>query len=92
MKKITTLLLVLALSMSMLAGCAQNASPNAETTKTTDPAAQTTAPAVQTLAAVDPVDETITPKYVFLFIGDGMSYGCLGGRSAGGHRLRGRTS
>ena len=65
MKKIMTGLLVLCMALTMFLGCAaQQQVP--ETT-----AQSTTAPEiVETVAAEEPA----APKYVFLFIGDGMSY------------------
>ncbi len=59
MKKIISLLLALCLTLGIFAGCTtQNEA------EVTTAAAETTAP-VQTITA---------PRYVFLFIGDGMSY------------------
>ena len=69
MKKIIAVLLAVCMMLGVFAGC--SAQGNAETTT---PAVQTTAPAaaVETTA---PVEESVSaPKYVFLFIGDGMSY------------------
>ena len=67
MKKMIALLLAVCLCMGTLAACGgQN--PGSETTASTvenKPATETTAPVAETASA---------PKYVFLFIGDGMSY------------------
>ena len=67
MKKIIALLLAVCLCMGTLAACGgQN--PGGETTASTvenKSAIETTAPVAETASA---------PKYVFLFIGDGMSY------------------
>ena len=64
MKKILTFALVLALSLTVLAGCSNGSG--------TDSSAQSGAgTSVSTPVANQ---ETKTPKYVFLFIGDGMSY------------------
>ena len=80
MKKTIALLLALALSISMLAGC----STKAAEPETQEPAAQE--PAAEEPAAEEPAEEAAAPvetepeatvsapKYVFLFIGDGMSY------------------
>ncbi len=63
MKKLLSLTLALALALTMLAGCGQNA-----TVVETQPVAA----ANPTEAPTEPAAKT--PKYVFLFIGDGMSY------------------
>ena len=66
MKKIIALLLALCLCLGTFAGCSQNSGSETTAPKVeNNPSAETTAP----------VEETVsTPKYVFLFIGDGMSY------------------
>ncbi len=64
-KSIAALALTGALSLSLLSGCGQTADA---ATPTQDPA--TVSPQVSALAS----DELSAPKYVFLFIGDGMSY------------------
>ena len=67
MKKIIALLLAVCLCMGTLAACGGQ-----------NPGSETTAPAVENKPATEttaPVAETVSaPKYVFLFIGDGMSY------------------
>ena len=83
MKKIIALLLALVLSVSMLAGCGTKAAePEAPAAEPAAEPAETPAeePA-QTESAVDaapvetePEATVSAPKYVFLFIGDGMSY------------------
>ena len=67
MKKMIALLLVLCLTAGVFAGCGSQASggetkPSEEAKKIS---AEITAPVVQAAS---------NPKYVFLFIGDGMSY------------------
>ena len=64
MKKILTLLLALSMLASVLAGCAASAADNG---------AETSALSATTGSTTDK-SETTAPKYVFLFIGDGMSY------------------
>ena len=66
MKKIIALLLALCLTMCAFAGCSQNSG-----NENTVPKAENK-PSVE---ATGTVEETVSaPKYVFLFIGDGMSY------------------
>ena len=80
MKKLIAMLLSLVLCASLLAGCAnETTTTQEEETTTTDTTQQETAdPAPETEEpAPAPVEEEETPaapKYVFLFIGDGMSY------------------
>ena len=64
MKKILALLLVLCLTLGVFAGCGTEAAQTTAPVQTTAPE-ESTAPAEETASA---------PKYVFLFIGDGMSY------------------
>ena len=64
-KSIAALGLAGALSLSLLSGCGQTADAAAPTA---DPAEES--PVVSALAS----EELEAPKYVFLFIGDGMSY------------------
>ena len=64
MKKILTLLLALSLLASVLAGCAASATDNGAETSTLS----------ATTGSTTDKSETTAPKYVFLFIGDGMSY------------------
>ena len=64
-KSIAALALTGALSLGLLSGCGQ---PADAASPTQDPA--TVSPQVSVLAS----DELSAPKYVFLFIGDGMSY------------------
>ncbi len=64
-KHIAALALAGALSVSLLSGCGQTAEAD---TPTTDPVEES--PVVSAVAS----DELSAPKYVFLFIGDGMSY------------------
>ncbi len=75
MKKLVSLFLAAVTAIS-LAGC-QSVSPDAPVTSATTAAATTVASTtvppsteVETISAL----ETTAPKYVFLFIGDGMSY------------------
>ena len=67
MKKIIALLLTLCLCVGILAGCSTKNSGSGTTTPKVEnqPETQTTVPVAETASA---------PKYVFLFIGDGMSY------------------
>jgi len=66
MKKMIALLLALCLCLGIFAGCSQNSGRGPTTPKVENkPAAETTAPVAETVSAA---------KYVFLFIGDGMSY------------------
>ena len=83
MKKITALLLALVLSISMLAGCSTRAAepeapaaePAAESAETqAEEPAQTEPTAAAAPAETEPETAASAPKYVFLFIGDGMSY------------------
>lgn len=77
MKRAISLLLAFVLLMGLMAGCT---SASAETTTTE--AASATATATSALVAeslsaettTETETETTVPKYVFLFIGDGMSY------------------
>ena len=64
MKKILTLLLALSMLAAVLAGCAASAA---------DSGAETSTLSATTGSTTDK-SETTAPKYVFLFIGDGMSY------------------
>ena len=77
MKKAIALILALVLAFSLLAGCADTAVQEDETlqqtTTTTEP--ETTAdPAPAETAEPEEPEAPTAPKYVFLFIGDGMSY------------------
>ena len=77
MKKAIALILALVLAFSLLAGCADTAVQEDETlqqtTTTTEP--ETTAdPAPAETAEPEEPEAPAAPKYVFLFIGDGMSY------------------
>ena len=67
MKKIVALLLALCLCVGVFAGCSSQNPGNANTTPKVEskPGTQAAVPVVETVSA---------PKYVFLFIGDGMSY------------------
>ena len=72
MKKYCAMILTLLLSIAAFVGCAAKAPASTPTAAPT--AAQTSAPApapTQTLARAQ--DQAAAPKYVFLFIGDGMS-------------------
>ena len=64
MKKILTLLLALSMLAAVLAGCAASAADNGAETSTLS----------ATTGSTTDKSETTAPKYVFLFIGDGMSY------------------
>ena len=66
MKKMIALLLTLCLCLGTFAGCSQNSGSETAAPKVEDkPSAETIAPVAEAVSA---------PKYVFLFIGDGMSY------------------
>ena len=67
MKKMIALLLAVCLCLGIFAGCSsQNPGSGTTTPKVENqPETQTTVPVAETASA---------PKYVFLFIGDGMSY------------------
>ncbi|MGM9614700.1 MAG: alkaline phosphatase [Oscillospiraceae bacterium] len=69
MKKSISVLLVLCMTMAMFAGCAAQK-------RTLETAAQPAAPALEVVetAAEAEAEVPAAPKYVFLFIGDGMSY------------------
>ena len=67
-KRLIAGLLSVVTALSMTA-CAGNGGDASETTKTTE-AVQAT----ETVAATEAVETVSSPKYVFLFIGDGMSY------------------
>ena len=75
MKKIIALLLTLCLCVGAFAGCgSQNIDApkvEKETVEATAPEAESTTP---TEEAAPVAETTSAPKYVFLFIGDGMSY------------------
>jgi alkaline phosphatase len=65
-KKILSVILGLTMAVGALAGC----STQTETAETTNPPASN-----ETAQALANQEETLSiPKYVFLFIGDGMSY------------------
>ena len=69
MRKIFAIALALALTATLFAGCSATAKNGS-----TGPV-QTNAGAINTLASQTASDQTIkAPKYVFLFIGDGMSF------------------
>ena len=69
MRKIFAIALALALTATLLAGCSATA------TKGDTGPVQTNAGAINTLASQTVPDQAIkAPKYVFLFIGDGMSF------------------
>ncbi len=83
MKKITALLLALVLSISMLSGCSTRAAepeapaaePAAEPAETqAEEPAQTEPTTAAAPTETEPETDASAPKYVFLFIGDGMSY------------------
>ena len=67
MKKITALLLAAVLLLGVLSACGSQA----ETTATPSPAPVSEAPEAEPTALAE---TPAAPKYVFLFIGDGMSY------------------
>ena len=77
MKKAIALILALVLAFSLLAGCADTAVQEDETlqqtTTTTEPET-TPDPAPAETAEPEETEAPAAPKYVFLFIGDGMSY------------------
>lgn len=72
MKKTAALFLTLTMSISLLTGCAQQASQNVEVTAQETPASTVAETEIQEVTI--PETAKNTPKYVFLFIGDGMSY------------------
>ena len=77
-KKISTLLLttaMLASSAILPAQAAMAAEDSAEATQAAEETTEETAEQTTEEATTDAADgETAVPKYVFLFIGDGMSY------------------
>jgi len=70
MKKTIAGLLALCMMLGMFTGCSKN--KQNETVNTQPDMSATTASAITT--AADENNEASVPKYVFLFIGDGMSY------------------
>ena len=66
MKRMLAFLLAAALMLTAFTGCGANEAPAPQQT-TPATVAVTEAPVIET-------NEEVTPKYVFLFIGDGMSY------------------
>lgn len=70
-KKIVSLTMASIMAAGMISGCGTTANTNVAETQATEPAAAETTAAV---AAEEEPTETAAPKYVFLFIGDGMSY------------------
>lgn len=70
-KKIVSLTMASIMAAGMISGCGTTANTNVAETQATEPAAAETTAAV---AAEEEPAETAAPKYVFLFIGDGMSY------------------
>lgn len=70
--KLTAACSALVLSASMLAGCGNTSKEPVAATKESVQAE--TAQVQNTQTATDVVEEKKTPKYIFLFIGDGMSY------------------
>lgn len=80
MKKTIALLLALAVSISMLAGCSTKAAepetqePAAQESAAEEPAAEEPAEEAAAPVETEPEATVSAPKYVFLFIGDGMSY------------------
>ena len=70
MKKIISALLTIGMVISMLAGCSGN-------TQSADNSASVESPPSEVSSTVNTgsdTEEVTAPKYVFLFIGDGMSY------------------
>lgn len=74
MKKIITSLLTACMMISVFAGCStQNPTDNKNVQGATN--TNTPVPTTALTTTLAPLEETVsTPKYVFLFIGDGMSY------------------
>ena len=70
-RKIVSLTMASIMAAGMISGCGTTANTNVAETQATEPAAAETTAAV---AAEEEPAETAAPKYVFLFIGDGMSY------------------
>lgn len=85
MKKLLAFLLAMVMMLSLLTGCGSTGT-TAEDTASTDEAstadeastetetAETAAETEATEAEATETSSTTTPKYIFLFIGDGMSY------------------
>lgn len=78
-RRVAAATLAVALTIGCLAGCGNNAAQTEKDTQAqaaTETQVQTETGTVQeTVAALtETEEETKTPKYVFLFIGDGMSY------------------
>lgn len=73
MKKIISCLLAVCLMLTALVGCSAQEQPTSEAQEAPEsvstPASEETAPVPEEVEA-----EVTAPKYVFLFIGDGMSY------------------
>ena len=69
MKKVIASLLVLCVMLGVFTGCSANAQ-NEETSK--EPTVNSTVETTNNAVAEN--NESSAPKYVFLFIGDGMSY------------------
>ena len=66
-KHILSLLVSAALLCGLLAGCSSQGAVQS-------PAGAGIAPSVENLSVQTAQNEAVAPKYVFLFIGDGMSY------------------
>ena len=76
-KRSIALLLVLVLTLGLFAGCgAEKTEEITEAPETTVGEPEAAAPAAQEVTAepVEAEETSATPKYVFLFIGDGMTY------------------
>ncbi|MCD7748596.1 MAG: alkaline phosphatase, partial [Oscillospiraceae bacterium] len=76
MKKAISLLLAFVLLLGLMAGCT-SASAETTTSEAASATAAATALVAESLSAETTTvteTETTVPKYVFLFIGDGMSY------------------
>lgn len=78
-RRVAAAVLAVVLTIGCLAGCGNNAAQtekDVQAQAATEDQVQTETGTVQETAAVrtETEEETKTPKYVFLFIGDGMSY------------------
>lgn len=70
-KKIVSLTMASIMAAGMISGCGTTANTNAAETQAAE---LVTAETTAAVAAEEEPAETAAPKYVFLFIGDGMSY------------------
>lgn len=75
-KKVIAFLIAASMMLSALSACStqETDSTSTPTTQTTTTTATTTTPAPVSTPSTTETEESKAPKYVFLFIGDGMSY------------------